>query len=334
MKEILAFFSTNSLELVSYLTDANKRIFWLYLASSLALALGVYLFQSKKQNSHAALDSITSSSAKKGLFNFLAFIFPKAIYTHKSAQHDYLLITNKLIKAALFPIVILTMAPIALGLSAGLEFIFGQREFIELSALNIMLTFTLILFLFDDFSRFLLHYLLHKFSFLWEFHKVHHSAKVLTPFTIYRSHPVENYLYACRMALTQGAAVGIGYYLFGPTLKMFDILGANLFVFLFNFCGSNLRHSHIWLSWGNKIEGWLISPAQHQIHHSDQPKYHHSNFGSALALWDRLFKTHRYASEIEQLTFGLKDNLADHSSLAKIYLQPFNKIAKKISKKR
>jgi hypothetical protein len=68
----------------------------------------------------------------------------------------------------------------------------------------------------------------------------------MTPMTIYRSHPFESYLYACRMALSQGIAVGIGYYLFGPTLSMYDLLGANIFVFTFNVMGSNLRHSHLW----------------------------------------------------------------------------------------
>ena len=140
--------------------------------------------------------------------------------------------------------------------------------------------FTFVLFICDDFSRFLLHYLLHKVPFLWAFHKVHHSAKVLTPITIYRSHPVETFLYGARSALTQGVAVGLCYYFLGSTLSIFDILGANIFVFLFNVMGSNLRHSHIWFSWGTSLEKWFISPAQHQIHHSDKRIHIDCNFGS------------------------------------------------------
>ena len=313
---ILDFLSANIQELFSFFDDANKRVFWIYLVSAFILASVVYYQKKPTQKPR----------------NFFKFVFPKNIYLAKSAQHDYLLlILNKLIKAALFPLVIFTMAPIAISLSSLLETIFGQREFIDVSPFTIMLFFTVVLFLFDDFTRFLLHYLLHRVSFLWEFHKVHHSATVLTPFTIYRSHPVENYLYACRMAITQGAAVGIAYYLFGPTLKMIDILGANLFVFVFNLLGSNLRHSHIWLSWGDRVEKWFISPAQHQVHHSNLPRHHHSNFGSALAIWDRWFNTHTKASEVENITFGLPDKTIDHSSVLKMYYQPFRNIGARIA---
>jgi sterol desaturase/sphingolipid hydroxylase (fatty acid hydroxylase superfamily) len=316
---IVDFLTTNILAVFSYFEDANKRTFWLYLASALLLAIPAYFINQKS----------------RGVVAFFAYVFPKSVYSAHSARQDYaLLILNKLVKAALFPLVIFTMAPIALAISSSLEFVFGQREFIALSPFSIMVIFTIILFLFDDFTRFYLHYLLHRVPMLWAFHKVHHSATVLTPFTIYRSHPLENYLYACRMAVTQGAAVGIGYYLFGPTLKMIDILGANFFVFLFNLFGSNLRHSHIWLSWGDRIENWLISPAQHQVHHSNKAKHHHRNFGSALAIWDRLFKTHILASQVGKITFGLSDPRVDHSSIAKIYYRPFVDVMNRIKSKR
>jgi len=192
----------------------------------------------------------------------------------------------------------------------------------------------MLLFLFDDFTRFYLHYILHKIPALWEFHKVHHSALVLTPFTIYRSHPVESLLYAFRMALTQGFVVGVCYYFFGPTLKMYDILGANAFVFLFNFFGSNLRHSHIWLSWGDKVESIFISPAQHQIHHSDNPKHFDTNFGAALALWDRLFSCHTKASQVGGITYGISVNHQGHNSLMQIYFEPFKKAVQSIFRKK
>ncbi len=316
---ILDFLSVNIAELFTYVNDANKRIFWVYLASAFTLALPVYWLSVK---SHS-------------LVGFFTYIFPKKIYTARSAKHDYaLLILNKLVKAALFPIIVFTMAPIALWVSSLMEFVFGQRSFLELQPGTIVAIFTVFLFIADDFTRFYLHYLLHRFPYLWEFHKVHHSAEVLTPFTIYRSHPIENFFYACRMALTQGIVVGVCYYFFGPTLKMADILGANVFVFLFNFLGSNLRHSHIRLSWGNKIENWWISPAQHQIHHSNLPQFQHSNFGTALAIWDRLFNTHTLASTVNEVTFGIADKKLDHSSLLKIYCQPFVMVANRIRAKR
>jgi len=307
---VLDFLTINITELSHYFFDANKRIYLVYILSAIVLALPVFLKQ----------------CASFSFFSFLRFLFPKAIYTHKSAKHDYaLLVINKLIKSALFPFVVISMAPIAISVSSLFESFFGIIQPISTSATVIIATFTLLLFVFDDLTRFLLHYVLHKVPALWEFHKVHHSALVLTPFTIYRSHPVESLLYAFRMALTQGFVVGLCYYLFGPTLKMYDILGANAFVFAFNFFGSNLRHTHIWLSWGNNVENWLISPAQHQIHHSDNPKHFDTNFGSALAIWDRIFSCLIKASEVDKITYGISVHHKGHNSLAQIYLEPFKK---------
>ncbi|WP_019028554.1 sterol desaturase family protein [Colwellia piezophila] len=313
------FLSVNFTELTQYLFDANKRIFWLYLVAALLLAIPVFW----------------QKYARFSLLAFLKFALPKRVYTHPSARHDYaLLVINKFIKAALFPLVVITMAPVAMGVSSAIEYLFGYLEPIAFSTTAIIAIFTVLLFLFDDFTRFILHYLLHKIPVLWEFHKVHHSAKVLTPFTIYRSHPVESLLYAFRMTLTQGFVVGLCYYLFGPTLKMYDILGANALVFLFNFCGSNLRHSHIWLSWGDKIEKYFISPAQHQIHHSDNPKHFDTNFGSALAVWDRIFSCHIKASQVGKITYGISVHHQGHNSLLQIYLEPFKKAAISLLPKR
>jgi sterol desaturase/sphingolipid hydroxylase (fatty acid hydroxylase superfamily) len=312
---IVDFLSLNISELVNYFFDANKRLYIVYLLSALLLAVTVY----------------RSQMGQTTLTGFLKFVFPWHIYSAVSARHDYaLLVLNKVIKAALFPLVVIAMAPVAISVASALEFVFGHLTPLAIPGAAIIAIFTLLLFIADDFTRFLLHYVLHRVPLLWEFHKVHHSATVLTPFTIYRSHPVESLLYALRMSLTQGLVVGCCYYLFGPTLKMFDLLGANLFVFLFNLFGSNLRHSHIWLSWGDKIETWLISPAQHQIHHSDNAKHFNVNYGAALALWDRLFNTLYKSSKVEKITFGIGAKDPGHHSLLQIYFEPFKKAGRKL----
>lgn len=316
------FLFTNLEELSGYLFDANKRIYWGYLLSSLLLAIPAFVW------------ATAQSTAQRSVLGFFKYVFPKRVYFSASARNDYyLFVVNKLLKAAFFPAIVLTMAPIALGVANGIETVFGQIEHFSWSSWQIMMIFTLMLFVFDDLTRFLLHLALHKIPVLWEFHKVHHSAKVLTPMTIYRSHPVESYLYACRMALTQGFVVGLSYYLFGPTLQMIDIVGANVFVFAFNVLGANLRHSHIWLSWGNRMENWLISPAQHQVHHSDNPKWFDVNLGSALAIWDRLAGTLVKASEVKNLTIGIGEEYAQHANLYGIYLSPFKNVWQIIKRK-
>src|SRR5438094_778580 len=48
------------------------------------------------------------------------------------------------------------------------------------------------LFLALEFAYWFDHYLSHKVPLLWEFHRVHHSAEVLTPFTNSRVHPIDS----------------------------------------------------------------------------------------------------------------------------------------------
>jgi len=291
--------------IAGYVIDPNQRVYWLYLLSALIMAVGILWLKK---------------------IPFAQLMTPK-IWWHKSARHDYaIFVINRLLKNFGIVPVLLVMAPIAISFSTWLEQLFGPAAFSNLPSWLIIATFTLLLFIIDDFTRFLLHYALHKIPLLWEFHKVHHSATVLTPMTIYRSHPIESLLYGARMVLSQGIAVGISYYLFGPTLSMLDILGANIFVFAFNIMGSNLRHSHIWISWGNAFEKWFISPAQHQIHHSDKRIHIDCNFGSALAIWDRLFRSIIYANSVKHpnnLNFGLGKSHLTHNSLFAIYWHPF-----------
>ncbi|ADN75418.1 fatty acid hydroxylase [Ferrimonas balearica DSM 9799] len=302
------FLSQNLLALAGYLTDANKRIYLGYLLGALVLALPLFW----RSNAH---------KTPGGLFRFL---FPAHIYRHRSTRHDVgLWVINRLIRVGLLAPVVLTMVPIALGTTELLEWAFGTFTPLAWSATTITALFTLALFVADDFSRFFLHWLMHRIPVLWDFHKVHHSAEVLTPMTIYRSHPLESYLYACRMALTQGIVVGLGYYLFGPVLTMQDILGANVFVFLFNVMGSNLRHSHLWLSWGDRLEDWFISPAQHQVHHSAERRHWDTNMGSALAIWDRMWGTLVKASDAGEFRIGSGDDKPGHDTLLGLYLTPF-----------
>lgn len=306
---MLEQFKTELLELAMYLLDPNKRLFVGYIASAALFAFIVYSIHHRK------------TEANEGFFHYL--LNPK-IWLHKSAILDYqLFIINRVIRVFLWAPLIITMVPIAIGLSDGLEWVFGIKQLFNIEGPVVVLVFTLVLFLFDDFTRFLLHYGMHKIPFLWEFHKVHHSALVLTPLTVYRSHPIESFLYACRMGIAQGCAVGICYFLFGPTLSMADILGANVFIFLFNIMGSNLRHSHVKWRWGNVIERWFISPLQHQIHHSRQVRFHDKNFGTALAIWDRLFGTLVLSGKTQFLVFGLDKKETSHSSVIDAYIRPF-----------
>jgi sterol desaturase/sphingolipid hydroxylase (fatty acid hydroxylase superfamily) len=137
----------------------------------------------------------------------------------------------------------------------------------------------------------------HTSPWLWELHKVHHSAEVLTPITVYRTHPLESYINGLRGALVTGLVAGFFAYLSRGRASSYLLLGVPAMNFLFNLLGSNLRHSHIWLSYGAKIEHILISPAQHQIHHSVEIEESMSNYGAFLAIWDWLGSSLTIASQ-------------------------------------
>ncbi|GLR69918.1 sterol desaturase family protein [Agaribacter marinus] len=296
--------------LAYYVIDPNKRLFIGYIVGALVFAGFVY-FRNAKRNS--------------SFLGFFRYVFPKKLWLHRSAKLDYqLFIVNRLLRALLWAPIVITMVPMALGLTDILEYMFGSIEPITSNSTVVIGSFTLLLFILDDFTRFILHYAMHKIPFLWQFHKVHHSAIVMTPITVYRSHPLESFLYATRMAIAQGTAVGVSYYLYGPQLSMLDILGANVFIFAFNVMGSNLRHSHVRWHWPTPIERWFISPVQHQIHHSIDKQHYDKNFGTALAVWDRLFGCLVLSKGIERIRYGLGSREKTHASLIDAYLRPLN----------
>jgi sterol desaturase/sphingolipid hydroxylase (fatty acid hydroxylase superfamily) len=168
-----------------------------------------------------------------------------------------------------------------------------------------VLAFTILAFVLDDFLRFFHHYLMHKVPWLWHLHKTHHSARILTPITLYRTHPLESAMAAVRNSLSTGLSLGSFMFLFHGSFGLFTIFGINFFGFTFNFLASNLRHSHIDLPFG-PMELIFISPKQHQIHHSTHPDHFDKNFGVSLAVWDGLNRSLVRSKDVKnKLRFGL-----------------------------
>ena len=75
----------------------------------------------------------------------------------------------------------------------------------------------------DDFSRFLVHKALHRIPVLWSIHKVHHSAEYLTPFTVYRTHPLEGVIFAFRSIIVQAITISSFVFLFGGKIDLITI---------------------------------------------------------------------------------------------------------------
>ncbi len=247
------------------------------------------------------------------------------LWWHPSSRADVkLLVANNLLRMLLFPGSMGLALILARSVSQPLRGLWGESVAWNLPAEFMIFSFTLVLFLVDDFARFYLHWLQHRWAWLWCFHQVHHSAQVLTPLTLYRSHPLELVMIGFRDVLTYGTVTGIFGYLFGPKLSTWTILGVNAFAFLFNVAGANLRHSQVWIHFG-RLESWFLSPAAHQLHHSRDPAHFDKNFGVCLALWDRVFGTFYDVRTVNKaLTFGLELSPLDskEQSLVLLYLEP------------
>jgi sterol desaturase/sphingolipid hydroxylase (fatty acid hydroxylase superfamily) len=188
----------------------------------------------------------------------------------------------------------------------------------------IRIAFTIVFFIAFDFGRFLAHSLLHDIAALWPFHKVHHSAEVLTPITSYRIHPVEMLMMAWVPALMTGIVTWAFNRLAGAGVTFYSFLGLHVLIWVFNLI-DNLRHSPVWLSYGLTVGHWLVSPAHHQLHHSVESRHWGCNRGSNLAIWDRLYGT-LYVPGLKPETFrlGLGDDSEEKwHSLWTIYVQPF-----------
>jgi sterol desaturase/sphingolipid hydroxylase (fatty acid hydroxylase superfamily) len=206
-----------------------------------------------------------------------------------------------------------------------LEFDYFENSYFSYEMIIFM--YTISIFLVSDFTRYWLHRFLHTIPFLWEFHKIHHSAKVLTPITFYRVHPVENFLFGLRYSLSIGVVTGVFIYFFGAMIDIYMILGVNTFIFIFSLVGSNLRHSHVAISYGRFIEKWLISPKQHQIHHSR--KHFDKNYGGYIAIWDRIFGTLCLSNSVKVMKFGLRtEQMKDYLSLKDLLFRPFTNLLK------
>lgn len=240
-----------------------------------------------------------------------ALLSPR-VWWHPSSRMDArLVLTN----AFLTPLLI---APILLSAMAVAVFVFGRLTALlgpagpsSLPSWAIVILYSVTLFVAWDGSRYLVHRLLHEVPALWELHKVHHSAERLTPLTVARVHPIESLLYSLRGVLVTGVLAGVFFYLFADRALQWTLLGTSGIGLMFNALGANLRHSHVWLSYGPAVERVLMSPAQHQLHHSIEPR-DRGNYGSALSIWDWLGGSLRLAGRRRELEVGLPPDELNH----------------------
>ena len=288
-------------------TNPQKRVYVGYLMSALCIAFLWLFFVEKLKIKDAAL-----------------LIFNKKIWLSKSSKSDFkLLLLNRIILSAGAAAVVSQIA-----ISTFLYECLHAQDFVQplmlysTPASAVAILFTTCFFLLDDFSRFFVHRLMHKVPFLWSFHQVHHSAETMTPFTIFRTHPVEGIIFLVRTSVVQGLVISLFIYLFGNKVDLITIFGAGVGVVIFHSLGSNLRHSHIKIRYPKFVEQIFISPGQHQIHHSVEQQHFDKNFGVALAIWDLIYGSLAF-SEKKEHKFGLETKFGEKQSLLHLFFYPF-----------
>ena len=299
--------------------NPKKRIFVFYLLAAIIIAF-LWLYFNKKMSVKKSL---------KKIFNY-------KIFFSKSSVSDYkIFFLNQIIMILISPILVAQLT-----IATFLYYYFHSITWLSVGMLShvpvvvVVILFTSIHFILDDFTKFFVHRCMHKWHILWALHKVHHSATTLTPMTVFRTHPLEGVIFSFRGAITQAVTISSFIFLFGSNVDLFTVLGANIFTFLFNIFGSNLRHSHIGIKYWKWLEYIVISPAQHQVHHSVDKKHYDKNFGVAFAFWDWIFGSHHHSEDTDNLILGVDRHTGDEAhSLRNLYLSPISEISEIFKKK-
>jgi len=262
------------------------------------------------------------------------YILPDRILSHPSTQLDLKLFIVGAIYVLVQGTVIFGAMPHVLDSSlAGLEAVFGPgmangTPSHLLTAITVFLTFLAL-----EFGYWFSHWLMHRIDWLWEFHKVHHSAEVMTPLTEWRQHPVELFMFPALM----GAAVAMIHapviYLFGRESQTLALGGVNVILIVFWYTVLHLRHSHIPFTlegfWGRILQ----TPAHHQVHHSTDPRHFNRNLGYCLSLWDWLFGTLYVPRKDERFEFGLGERDEPLETLIGSLVAPFGRAAGLIARR-
>ena len=137
----------------------------------------------------------------------------------------------------------------------------------------------IVFFVLSDFVQWFTHLLLHRYNFLWRFHKVHHSVEEMGFSAHLRYHWMENIFYKPL-----------------KTLALMLVIGAQpehaFFVHFFSITIGHLNHANVRITWG---------PLKYVFNNSVMHLYHHAkelpadrargvNFGISLSIWDYIFK--------------------------------------------
>jgi len=150
-----------------------------------------------------------------------------------------------------------------------------------------------IFFIISDFTQWITHNLLHRFEFLWNFHKVHHSVKEMGFAAHLRYHWMEPVLYKSMLYIPIAIIGG------------FDAKHVAI-VHFFAITVGHLNHAN--LGWDYGVLKYVFNnPKMHIWHHVKHLPEHTKfgvNFGITLSIWDYIFKTNYVTQDGRDIEFG------------------------------
>lgn len=164
----------------------------------------------------------------------------------------------------------------------------------------------------DFWAGYLVHFLHHRFAWLWQLHSVHHSDDLVDVTTTFRQHPGES-------------IIRIAFHLSGML-----ILGIPVWILLIYLTLSTihaqLEHANIKLPAraDRLLQLIFVTPNMHKVHHSRYQHETDSNYSNILSVWDRLFQTFRSRRDYHSIDYGL-DYLENgrHYSFYELIKLPF-----------
>jgi sterol desaturase/sphingolipid hydroxylase (fatty acid hydroxylase superfamily) len=142
-----------------------------------------------------------------------------------------------------------------------------------------LLKIAIVLLLLDLFT-YVWHFGLHNISFLWVFHRVHHSDSQMNVTTSLRIHPLE-------VVLWRGLFVLYVWIMGATAIEVILYEGLLLVTSMFH-------HSNIGITstFDSVYRTIFASPHMHWLHHSSDPEERDTNYGAVFSIWDRVFGTY------------------------------------------
>jgi|SRR5579884_2969828 len=168
---------------------------------------------------------------------------------------------------------------------------FDLRRWGSLPVWSFMLAF--VPFLVFDFFYYWYHRTQHRWGWLWEVHRLHHSEAAVNVLTSLRHHWLEEFFRAFFIFLPMNWLIGMDL----PTSAVAAVLIRQW---------NGFFHSNIRLSLG-ALTPIIAGPQYHRVHHSIEEKHFGKNFAAFFPVWDWVFRTYWRPAREEWPATGLTD---------------------------